>query len=92
MTFIAPASSSAATTALLGVEQQNDVQEINVSITQTTLLVTGASGYTLEIISLTGKQVMKTRIEAPAQRIELNIPKGCYIVKIGGVVRKISVR
>ena len=26
------------------------------------------------------------------QAIEINLPKGCYIVKVGKVVRKISIR
>ena len=35
---------------------------------------------------------MEEQIASPAQKFELNIPKGCYIVKVGNVVRKISVR
>lgn len=56
------------------------------------LSVTGAEGEVLEVVSLTGKRVMEERISSPAQQIELNIPKGCYIVKVGDVVRKVSVR
>jgi hypothetical protein len=36
--------------------------------------------------------VLKAKIESPAQRIDLNLPKGCYILKVGKVVRKIQVR
>ena len=46
----------------------------------------------LMISALTGKKVMDVKVESPAQKIELNIPKGCYIVKVGKVVRKVSVR
>jgi len=35
--------------------------------------------------------LMKVRIESAAQHIELNIPRGCYILKVGKVVRKIQV-
>ena len=56
------------------------------------LSVTGAEGEVLEVVSLTGKRVMEERISSPAKQIELNIPKGCYIVKVGDVVRKVSVR
>jgi hypothetical protein len=55
-------------------------------------MVNGAQGQTLEVISLTGRCIMTEKIESPAQKIELNIPKGCYILKIGKVVRKVSVR
>ena len=56
------------------------------------LSVTGAEGEVLEVVSLTGKRVMEERISSPAQQIELHIPKGCYIVKVRDVVRKVSVR
>ena len=35
---------------------------------------------------------MSVKIESPVQRIDLNVPKGCYILKIGKVVRKVTVR
>lgn len=56
------------------------------------LSVSGADNQVLTIVSLTGKVVMEVRIDSPAQKIELNISKGCYIVKVGDIVRKISVR
>ena len=46
----------------------------------------------LETLSLTGKNMMSVKIEAATQRVELNnLPKGCYVVKVGKVVRKISI-
>jgi len=56
------------------------------------LLVNGAEGEVLEVTALTGKKVFTARIDSPAQKIELNVAKGCYIVKVGKLVRKISVR
>lgn len=67
-------------------------QEVSISYIDGILYVNGAENQKLEVVSLTGNKVMQTRIESPAQKIELNLPKGCYIVKIGDVVRKISVR
>ena len=64
----------------------------SISYAKGILSVTGAEGQVLEVVSLTGKRVMEERISSPAQQIELNIPKGCYIVKVGDVVRKVSVR
>ena len=66
--------------------------EVSVTYTQGYLYVNDAEGKTLEIVSLTGRKVMEEQINSPAQKIELSIPKGCYIVKVGSVVRKISVR
>ena len=34
---------------------------------------------------------MKTKIESNSQQIELNVPKGCYILKIDNIVRKVSI-
>ena len=66
--------------------------EVSVTYTQGYLYVNDAEDKTLEIVSLTGRKVMEEQINSPAQKIELSIPKGCYIVKVGSVVRKISVR
>ena len=66
--------------------------EITITINGQTVIVTGAQGQTLEVVSLTGRCIMSVKVESPAQKIELNVPKGCYILKIGKVVRKVSVR
>lgn len=65
---------------------------VTISVSGQTVLVAGAQGETLEVVSLTGRQVMTVKIESPAQRVELNVPRGCYILKVGKVVRKIQVR
>lgn len=89
---LAPVAVGAATTYYAGVLDQVQDQDADVSYSEGTLSVTGAEGSVLEIVSLTGKKVMSVKIESPAQKFELNIPKGCYIVKVGKVVRKVSIR
>ena len=64
---------------------------VGISVSGQTAYVTGAQGETLEVVSLTGRLVMTAKIDSPNQRVELNIPKGCYILKVGKVVRKIQV-
>lgn len=73
---------------------QETMDEYGMSITvrQSTLLVSGAAGKVLEIVSLTGRPVTSIKIESPSQRVELNLPKGCYILKIDKLVRKVSIR
>lgn len=66
--------------------------DISISINGQWVTVSGAQGKTLEVVSLTGRRVMTLKIESPAQRVELNVPKGCYILKIGKVVRKVAIR
>ena len=71
------------------IEQAID-EEITIAINGQSVTISGAQGQTLEVISLTERKVMTVKIESPAQRIDLNVPKGCYILKIGKFVRKVS--
>ena len=70
--------------------EQTIEEDINIAINGQTVTISGAQGQTLEVISLTGRKLMTVRIDSPAQRIELNVPKGRYILKIGKFVRKVS--
>lgn len=76
----------------MGVAEQIDEQAPTISVEGNIVSVQGASGMSLEVVSLTGRAVATYKIEGPAQRIELNLPKGCYILKVGKVVRKVTVR
>ena len=73
-------------------QEQIDANKITISVSQSTLHVSGANGLVLEVVSLTGRPVASVKIESPSQRVELNLPKGCYIIKVGKVVRKVSIR
>ena len=84
-----PLTVMASDMGLAAVEQVDE--QVGVTVEGQTVNVTGAQGKELIVVSLTGRQVMKVTIESAAQRIDLNIPKGCYILKVGKVVRKIQV-
>lgn len=68
-----------------------DFQDITITLKDNILHVAGASGEMLYVYNLTGVRVMSVRIEGADRQFELNLPKGCYIVKVGKVVRKISI-
>ena len=91
MMLSVPVLVKAAEAEMLQTEQTVD-DDITISVNGQWVTVNGAQGLTLEVVSLTGRQIKTIKIESPAQRIELNIPKGCYILKIGKVVRKVAVR
>lgn len=77
----------------MGIAEQVELERtISLNVEGNSVQVMGANGMTLEVVSLTGRHVISFKIEGPAQRVELNIPKGCYILKIGKVVRKVTVR
>ena len=89
--LLAAPSVVTAVTVAPGIEQLAD-DDISIVVNGQTVTVTGGQGQTLEVISLTGRCVMTVKIDRPAQKVELNIAKGCYILKVGKVVRKVSVR
>lgn len=91
LTLMAPQSVKASDAEMPAVEQTID-EDIVISVSGQTVTISGAQGQTLEVISLTGRCVTSAKIESPVQRIDLNVPKGCYILKIGKVVRKVTVR
>lgn len=72
--------------------EQTVEEDITFVVNGQSVTITGAQGRTLEVVSLTGRCVMTVKIDSPSQRIELNVPKGCYILKIGKVVRKVAIR
>lgn len=62
--------------------QMVDDSKISISVQNSCIVVNGAAGYTIEVVSLTGRLVTKVKIESNSQRLELNVNKGCYIVKV----------
>jgi hypothetical protein len=89
--FVVPLSAWAVTyCGYAGVEQIDDT--IVITVNQRSVTITGAQGETLKVVSLTGKEMLTVRIDSPSQRVELNVPRGCYILKVGNVVRKVSIK
>lgn len=69
-----------------------DVQATTISVNTSTIHVSGANGQMLEVYNIAGMRVMCVKVEGQDKRFDLNLPKGCYIVKVGKVVRKISIK
>ena len=84
------ASSSVLKEYVAGIMVLQD-SEVTITYSQGSVYVTGGEGLTIEVVSLTGNKVYEEVITSPSQKFDLNIPKGCYIVKVGQVVRKVSV-
>ena len=68
------------------------MQNTAISVSESILHVTGANGLVLEVYNVAGVRVMSVKVEGQDKKYELNFPKGCYIVKVGKLVRKISIR
>lgn len=69
-----------------------DTQGITISVNQNTLRIAGAAGQVMQIYNVTGVCVTTIKIDGDDKLYDLNLQKGCYIVKIGKVVRKISIK
>lgn len=70
----------------------NDFQQITVTVTSVGVLhVTGANGLVLQVYNVLGVRVASIKVEGNDKRIDLPLKSGCYIVKVGNVVRKISI-
>ncbi|MEA4841386.1 MAG: hypothetical protein ABFC90_12085 [Bacteroidales bacterium] len=70
-------------------------QETTVSVFlkgKTLQLQNAVVGEKLEVLSIVGVRVFDKKIESSNQEFQLGLPKGYYIVKMGTVVRKISVK
>ena len=73
-----------------GVEAELTPIAINVNGSQ--VHITGAAGKTLEIFNVAGVRVATFKIDNDDKTLNLNLGKGCYILKAGKVVRKVSIR
>ena len=90
MTTVAVPTTAAAAIELMELNNSEVVIEQQES---RAVRVENASGETMKVFDLTGKCVLETRITNASQKVELSaLTKGCYIVKVGNVVRKIFVK
>ena len=87
-----PANAAANMVTELGIAEQVEENAPTIKIQNKSVTVQDAQGMTLEIMSLTGKAIAAYKIEGPSQRSELNLAKGCYILKVGKTVRKVTLR
>lgn len=71
---------------------ENSLSGITLTVNGTKVHVTGATGENMEIFNLTGVKVSSISIDSADKSLTLTLPKGCYILKVGKVVRKISIR
>ena len=70
----------------------NDFQNITISVTESAIRVTGAAGQMLSVYNVAGMRIAFVKVESADKHFDFNLPKGCYIVKVGKVVRKIAVK
>lgn len=64
-------------------------QAVSIIVSESAIHIKNAEKQVLEIYNLAGVKVNTIRIDSADKVIELaNLPKGCYILKVGKTVRK----
>ncbi len=72
---------------------EGELHTITLSIDGAKVHIDGAEGKVLEVYNLTGIKVATIRIDNDSKQVNLdNLSKGYYILKVGDVVRKVSIR
>lgn len=70
----------------------SDFQNITITVEESVIYVTGANGEVLYVYNVAGVRVKSVKVDGDDKRFDFNLPKGCYILKIGKTVRKVSIR
>ena len=75
---------------------ENDIQpngdSVSISIEGTAVRVTGANGQVLYVYNVAGVRIQSVKVEGSDKHLDLNLKKGCYILKVGKTVRKVSLK
>lgn len=69
---------------------QETAESVKLTVSGKTVRVQHGRGQVLEVYSVTGAKVLSLRIETADQSVRLNLNRGCYILKISDVARKVS--
>ncbi len=69
----------------------NDFQNVSISVSGGLLHVVGANGLVLYIYNVAGVCVNSFKIEGNDKHYDMSSHRGCYIIKIGKTVRKVSI-
>lgn len=91
LTMLATAPATACAVPYIDIMEQE--QPISVGIIgDSNLHVQNANGLTLYVYNVAGVIVQTIKVTGVDFSCDLNLPKGCYIIKVGKVVRKVSVK
>ena len=71
---------------------ETSISTVNITVSGNTVRISGTNGEDIEIFNLTGTKVTTIKTDTTGKTFTVNLAKGCYLLKIGKVVRKISIR
>ncbi|MCR5820673.1 MAG: T9SS type A sorting domain-containing protein [Bacteroidaceae bacterium] len=73
-------------------EMESEVSPVSIVVNGAQVRVANAEGQMLEVYNLAGVRVAVVKIDSEDKTINLNLAKGCYILRVGNTARKVSVR
>lgn len=69
---------------------ETEQQAVSITVNVSSIHIKNAASMVLEVYNIAGVKVNTQKIDSSDKTIELNnLPKGCYIIKVGKTVRKI---
>jgi len=71
---------------------ENNMSAVAIVVSGNTVRVSGTNGEDIEVFNLTGAKITTIKTDTTGKTFTVNLQKGCYLLKIGKVVRKISIR
>ena len=73
---------------------ENDFQPTaaNITVNGGSIRVSGANGKIMYVYNLAGVRIHSIKVEGADRTYDLNLSKGCYIIKVGTTVRKVSLK
>ena len=71
---------------------ETNMSTVTIAVSGNIVRVSGTNGEDIEIFNLTGVKINTIKTDTTGKTFTVNLQKGCYLLKIGKVVRKISIR
>lgn len=72
---------------------ENEQTSVALTVSGNTVRIQNATpGSSLEVYNVLGMKVTSIKIDTADKTFTLNLPKGCYILKIENIARKIAIK
>lgn len=70
-----------------------ELNPVTITVNESSVQIKNACQMTLEVFNLAGVKVATVKIDSDSKSLTFNdLPKGCYILKVGKVVRKVYLK
>lgn len=70
---------------------ENDRLEVQITVVEGRLRITNANAQTVYVYNIAGQCIHTQKIDGTDRQFDFNLTKGCYIIKVGNVTRKITI-